>query len=773
MQSAYDLLESQITLLSSGSDYNTLRIKQNAIISQLQSERSILADTLNSSGIQMYTEAWYNLVSQIDDLDQQISDAKNTFREIDTLQFDNLEEVFDFDTGVLEHGLQTIQNQADLLEMKGLFAKESYYNGMAAYTQKQLDTLTKERTEFQNILKNTAYSQGTSEWNNMYSTLMEIDEEIDSMTNNLTEFHNSIRSLNWKIFEYLEEALNRITGETDYLIELLSKKDLYDKETGNVTEYAAASIGLHAAAYDVYRQQAQDYYEEVQDLQSQLTNGAGKDVLEQYHAMVDAHQDAILAAEDEKQAILDLIEEGYHAQLDALQNLIDKKKEQMQAEKNLYDYQKSIREQTENIASLEKQQTSYAGDDSEEAMSRIQQIKVQLEEAREELAETEYEQYLSDTETMLDQLASDYELWMNERLDHSDALLSEIAGEISGQSQSIMETLNSVGAEYGTMISDSIISVFHSDSPFTSALTGGLSNVSTAVAGTTAAINALISSIAGITGASSAATNAGSGQTQHTAAADTGSNSAGKSSAGSASAYSVPKTGLNTSGSTSSLSGKSFLDSILIDKYDGYPKSKLNIDSSIVDRLKYNNKDSSWEARSLYWSKLFPEAGAYTGSASQNTRLLNYLKSNGYRNGTPGVGRAGYHWTQEDGSEIILRRSDGAVLTPLGKGDAVLNSNATKNFYDMFNDPRAFRQSMDAGLYNGTLSLAGPAINDNRNQDITMGDIHVTIDLPNVKNYSDFRNDLVKDRDFEKSMCVMINNAMKGKSTIEKLKYCR
>ena len=334
MEASKDLLESQITLLSSSGDYNSLRGQQRAIVNGLKEELASLTKEFNSSGVLYGTEKWYDLQSQIDDVKQQIVDAEATLKDIDNLQFDNIKEAFDFDTTVLEHGIQMIQNKIDLLEMKGQFANESYYNGMIQYAQKELDTLIKERSQLQNILNNTLYKQGTSEWNDMYSTLMDIDEEIDSMTSNLTEFNNAIRDLNWDIFEYLEESINRITDETDYLIELLSKEDLYDKDNGNLTKYADAAIALHATAYDTYKQQAQDYYEEVQDLQRQLVNGAGKDVLEYFNKIVRLHQDSILSMEEEKKAILDLIEEGYNAQLEALEKIIDKKKESLNVEKD-------------------------------------------------------------------------------------------------------------------------------------------------------------------------------------------------------------------------------------------------------------------------------------------------------------------------------------------------------------------------------------------------------------------------------------------------------
>ena len=805
MQSAYDLIENQITLLSSSEDYDTLRNKQVDIVNNLQAERNALQNNLNSSDVQQYTEEWYNLISQLDDLDSQILDAENKLKEIDNLQFDNLKEAFDFDTSILEHGLQTIQNKIDLLELKGQFANESYYNGMIEYTQQQLDTLKNERTQLQNILNNTLYKQGTSEWNNMYSTLMDIDEEIDSMTSNLTEYNNAIRDLNWEIFEYLEEALNRITYETDYLVELLSKKDLFD-ENGQITNYGTTSMALHAAAYDVYKQQAQDYYEEVQDLQKQLVNGAGDEVLVQYNDMVKAHQDAVLAAEDEKQAILDLIEDGYNAQLDALQRLIDKKKEQLNAEKNLYDYQKSIAEKADNISSLEKQKLAYEGDTSEEAMSKIQQIKVQLEEAKADLKESEYEQYLSDTETMLDQLAEDYEDWMNERLDHSDELIVQVIGKIALQSETINTTLKETSKYYGTFISESLNTIFNSDSPFTQSLTGGLNNVSnslnsglggvsTSVAGTTTAINNLVSQIANLVNAEAAKTNAGS----NVAANNNGTNdasSAGSTNNSSNPAINITSTNISntnknttttgnsptsntTSSSTSSSSntsktGKSLLDSILISKKDYYPKGSLNIDTSVVDRLKYNDKDSSFSARSMYWSKIF--GGTYTGSPSQNTKLLNYLKSNGYKSGTSNATK-GYHWTQEDGEEIIYRTSDGAVLTPLNDGDMVFDNESSKRLWELSKNPEAYMKKYNIDPSTITATIPQPTFNfsvpdfgsiGSRSYAPTINVGGVDVTCNGVNNVDELMDDIIdgvtKNNRFEKAMNTSINQKLQFKN---------
>lgn len=712
-------------------------------------------------------QSWYDKAKNCLEVQE---DLKNSLNELNSKKFDNIQSIFDFDISKTEHLITMLNSQTDKLEMKGLFATENYYNQMLQYTQSKINTLTNEKKQLADIMNSSTLSHDSEAWRNMYSTLSETDEQINDLNKDLIEFNNNIRDLNWEIFEYLEESINRITDETEYLIELISKKDLFDKENGNLTEYADAVLGLHAAAYDTYKQQAKDYYEEVSDLQKQLVNGAGKDVLEQYSDMLKSHQDAVLAAEDERKAILDLIEEGYNAQLESIQKIIDKKKEQMSAEKNLYDYQKTIKEKTDNISSLEKQQAAYAKDDSEETMSKIQQLKVQLEEAKADLKETEYEQYLSDTENMLDELSTDYEEWMNARLDNEDALLSEIIGTVADKGNEINATINDVAKEYGTTVSDSITSIFNSASPFTNILTNGFNSVSSSIAGTTSAIDRLIAQVAGITNANAGKTNAGSGTSGNrnvnynsssvNSAINTGSNK-----------YS---NGLNNSSSNSSTANDA--EKIFIHKTDTYPKNKLNTETSIVDRLKYYNFDSSFSARASYYSKL-GGSGTYRGSDSQNTWLIQKMKSMGYKNGTKNA-KAGLHWTQENGEEIIVRKSDGAVLTHLNKGDLVLDNESSQILWEFSQNPGAFMKKFGLSNLTPQINITAPilpaTVGTNASSPLNMNVGDIEINLPNVKNYDDFKNQLIKDGNFEKAMFSAINHAATGKGNVfDKMKYTR
>lgn len=61
--------------------------------------------------------------------------------------------------------------------------------------------------------------------------------------------------------------------------------------------------------------------------------------------------------------------------------------------------------------------------------------------------------------------------------------------------------------------------------------------------------------------------------------------------------------------------------------------------------------------------------------------MIRKMKEMGYQKGTSHA-KAGYHWTQENGSEIVARKSDGAMLVPLGEGDMVFNNESTKRLFE-------------------------------------------------------------------------------------------
>lgn len=250
-----------------------------------------------------------------------------------------------------------------------------------------------------------------------------------------------------------------------------------------------------------------------------------------------------------------------------------------------------------------------------------------------------------------------------------------------------------------------------------------------------------------------------------------------ETSSSSGSSSSSPSPSTSSSGNSGSSGGNSSWGSWFVKKTDSYPKSKLNKDTSIVDRLKYLDIDSSFSRRASYYSAM-GGSGTYTGSNAQNSWMLSQMKSHGYRKGTKNAS-AGNHWTQEDGEELIVRKSDGAVLTPLHSGDAVLNPEASRLLSEFTSDSDRFLNQHISGMALSPIYPKGfqdnnQAVRNPSSQNVGIENINLNLELPNVTNYTDFRNKLIKDSSFEKAMFCSINHAITGKGTpLDKLKYAK
>jgi hypothetical protein len=124
-------------------------------------------------------------------------------------------------------------------------------------------------------------------------------------------------------------------------------------------------------------------------------------------------------------------------------------------------------------------------------------------------------------------------------------------------------------------------------------------------------------------------------------------------------------------------------------------------------------------------------------------------------------------WTQEKGREYIVRPSDGAILTPVAKGDSVLNATASGNIWNMANSPAEFIRD------NLKLSAANVPNNSNVQNVYSQHLDKVVFNFPNVKNYEEMLAAMQRDKRFERLVLSMSVDRIAGKSSLAKGKSIR
>lgn len=404
---------------------------------------------------------WYNKAIECSDA---VQDLHENLAELYEDNFNNVKDDFDNQIDLLEHLSASYESGIDTLEEKGYLESTKYYAALQDVEHKHIGILKSELTSLEQLLSDAMVSgeieKYSEAWYGMQGSINDVKEELADANLSLIEYANMMHEIEWSHFDYIQERISRITKESDFLVELLSNSDLFD-DTGRMTDAGKATVGLHGLNYDTYMSQADQYASELEKVNRQLSEDPyNTDIIERREELLDLQQESILAAEAEKQAIIDLAKEGIELELESIKELIDTYTDALDSAKDLYDYQKKTQSHTDTISNIEKQLSAYGNDFSEETRAKVQQLQVDLQDAKEQLEETEYEQYVNDQKKLLDDLFLEYETVLNQRLDNVDLLFDEMIGSVNTNSALITDTLIREAGNVGYNLTDAMRTIW-------------------------------------------------------------------------------------------------------------------------------------------------------------------------------------------------------------------------------------------------------------------------------------------------------------------------
>lgn len=728
-------------------------------------EGKVDINTISDKNLQDKIKEYQEWYEKALDCKDAIEELKETQAELYKTAFDNVATKYEGILGVIDHEKSMLDEYISQSEAKGYITSANYYKAQISAEKKNIKELQNEKanllTALQNGVNSGTIKQGSEAWYEMVNQIDDVTLSIEQANTTVLELNKSIREVDWQVFDLLQERISYITTEADFLINLMENDKLYD-DKGQLTNEGKSTMGLHGVNYNVYMAQADKYAQEIAKIDKDLAKDPyNQDLAQRRQELLELQQEMILAAEDEKEAIRDMVKEGIELELDALQELIDKYTDALDRQKDLYDYQKKVAEQTKEIASIEKQMSAYEGDDSEETKAKIQKLKVSLEDAKSDLEDTQYDKYISDQKQLLDDLYNEYETILNQRLDNLDALITDMIGQINTNAGTISTTLSEKADSVGYTLSESMTTIWDTNSTkITTVLTTYGQNIQNGISSAATTVNSAIGMIN---------TNLATMIGQLNTLANTKAQSAASSSAANS-----PQSKPATTPSKPSTPSK-----------PATPKTGSgNGKAEVGDKVKYNSgiyyEDSYGGGRhgshnrggSVYITKIH-KGSPYPYHISTGKRLgsgdLGWLKLSqisGYATGVKNLPNSELAWTQEGNKEeYIIRKSDGAILTPIAKKGSVLNHEASGNIWNMANNPSDFiRDNLDLGA-GATQNIPNNGSSQNvYNQNLES----VVFSFPNIKNYEQLLREMQKDKNFEKLILSMTIDRVAGKSSLSK-----
>ena len=726
----------------------------------------------------IYDDDLKDAISDCQDFYDKAQDAKTAVQELGIElkglaknRFDNVASEYEKQISYLKDYSDQLQKEMDIITTKGWFSSTSINESLKKAEQDNLDRLKQERDALMNAIDSGKIEKYSEDWYDMQSSIDSVISSILDAEKALIEYDNAIRQIKWDAFDRTRDDVENLISETEFLVELLKDKGITD-DNGNTTAEGKATQALLVQKYQLYLNQAQKYKDEILKIDEELVNNPyDKELLDRKQDLIDKQQEAIKSSISEKDAIKDLVNDGYNDLLDALQKVIDKQKESLSAEKSLHDYQKTVAEQANTVAQLQKRLLALQGDNSESGQSKKQSISSELKDAQDQLEETEYEQYIEDQTKMLDDLASQAEEWVNARLDDLNGLIQQIIDDSNTHSGEIKDTITNTANEFGINLSDGMKSIWETNTNnINNNITSVFNDFGTKFDNTMTTLNNVVSGIEDKVQEMLRLANEEAAQRQAELEEQRRQQEAAESNSSSSGDYSERDYDWDDigGGDSDSSSGGDGVDWIYSPDY--FPKDQLNVSTSIVDRLKSLDYDSSFGARAMYFEQM-GLGNDYTGSYDDNVAMLDWMKSHGYRKGTR-LATSGVHIYGEDnpGSEVLVTKY--GVLRQFDSGDTVFNKDQVEKLWNLskgITTPNMYMDNLGAKLPDIT------PVSTNKSVDI--GGINVNVDKVVTDNPEDFTrqltNELAGNSKIQKILGEINSNQLLGRNSLSTRRYMK
>ena len=267
-----------------------------------------------------------------------VLELKDALGDLAQQKFENIEKQFAGELNALEFVQNDIETYIDREELEGHFVSEKYYTELMNNVHQQAEQLRAQRDEMikarDEAVNAGTWQIGDENWDKQNEAINEVSLAIHKLGNQWAEYRNAIRDMKWDVFDTIQDRIHNVADEAQFLIDLMSNEKLYD-DKGQLNDKGWATMGLYGQQYNIYMNQADRYAQEIKELEALMAKDpANMDVADRYYELVEAQQEAILSAEQMKDAIKDMVQEGIDLELDHLDDLIDKYKEMLEAEQD-------------------------------------------------------------------------------------------------------------------------------------------------------------------------------------------------------------------------------------------------------------------------------------------------------------------------------------------------------------------------------------------------------------------------------------------------------
>lgn len=333
----------------------------------------------------------------------QIEELKNTFYENEKTTAENTNKLAELNMTMAENAVDKYTRASDTLSSYRDFKDKNSYKHSPYGNVTENDYVEAMKVNDKTILayqhqkdliltEMAKVSVDSPKYQEYAKQLADVNKNILEANNDTADLKKSLVELRFKPLEDARDTIELLVTDLDNLRDMMDS-DTFMNDDGSMTKQGLANIALLNKASEATKQQLANDKAQLETIQKMYDNDLlTEDQYKQYLKDINSDiQKSSKAIYSYQQSLVQVYLDQISKENDYLQENINKRKTALTAKKDYYDYDKTLKSKNKDIDILKSQISALEGTTSASAKARLEQLKADLKEKEDDLADTKYQ----------------------------------------------------------------------------------------------------------------------------------------------------------------------------------------------------------------------------------------------------------------------------------------------------------------------------------------------------------------------------------------------
>lgn len=438
------------------------QIKQNSLtaveIKKYQTELRNLGKEYGTQST-IYKQAQANLI----DLNKEYQEGKKSVQEftnkLNEIKLTDLQNVIDkYD--------RASSKQSSYRDWKDA----THYKGTSGVTQndikegiktneKSINTLYAKRAEVQRQMLNL--SPGSEDYQSKAKEFAQLSQDILNTAKNTAELRQELAKLRTDQYDKAIKKLDHIVTDCEN-IQGMMDSDTFLSDDGSFTTNGLTNIALENQSIQANQRKIADWKQELAELQKAYNNHyiTEEDFISQSESIVSNINQAAKDINSSQQNLISTYIDQITKENEYLQDNISKRKEALDAKKDYYDFDKTIKSKTKDINAIKAQIAALEGTTNAVAKAKLEQLKADLADKQDDLNDTKYDHKIDMESKGYDNLADQADKALDSatqaiktNTDMQKSVISNMLKEVQKNYKDVYSNITDIVKDSGAQIS--------------------------------------------------------------------------------------------------------------------------------------------------------------------------------------------------------------------------------------------------------------------------------------------------------------------------------